>query len=78
MYELNFNTGKYCYSLNATLGCLEQGAVEILIVWDNIDLEYEGESFIDWIAEHYKDYGCKLVFVSNLTKFSFFIIDYNF
>ena len=59
------NTGKYCYSLAGTLGCLESGAVELLIVWDNIELEYEGSLFIDWIAENYKKFGCKLVFVSD-------------
>ncbi|KAI5170242.1 peptide chain release factor subunit 1 [Pancytospora epiphaga] len=68
LYELNLNTGKYCYGLEATIGCLESGAVETLIVWDSIDIEYNEQPFIDWIAENYKDYGCRLVFVSNLTS----------
>lgn len=68
LYEINMNTGKYCYSLKGTLSCLESGAVETLIVWDNTDLEYEDQPFIDWIAENYKNYGCRLVFVSNLTS----------
>lgn len=68
LYELNLNTGKYCYGLQATIGCLESGAVETLIVWDSIEIEHEEQPFIDWIAEHYKDYGCRLVFVSNLTS----------
>ncbi|KAM0681344.1 translation termination factor eRF1 [Glugoides intestinalis] len=63
--ELNLNTGMYCYGFNATMSCLESGAIETLIVWDNIETEYQSTSFIDWIAENYKDYGCKLVFVSD-------------
>lgn len=63
--ELNLDTGLYCYGLKATLSCLESGAVETLIVWENIELEHDETPFIDWIAESYKDYGCKLVFVSD-------------
>lgn len=68
LYEVNMNTGRICYGLQATIGCLESGAVETLIVWDNTDIEYEEQLFIDWIVENYKDYGCSLVFVSNLTS----------
>lgn len=63
--ELNLNTGMYCYGFKATMSCLESGAIETLIVWDSIEVEYQSNSFIDWIAENYKDYGCKLVFVSD-------------
>lgn len=66
--EINKNTGCYCYGLSGTMGCLESGAVETLLVWDSIETEYNGDSFIDWIAENYKNYGCRLVFVSNLTS----------
>lgn len=68
LHEINLNTGKYCYGMQATMGCLESGSIETLIVWDNLDAEHEEEQFVDWIAEHYKDYGCALVFVSNLTS----------
>lgn len=63
--ELNLNTGLYSYGLNATIACLENGSVETLIIWEGIDIEYEDTIFIDWIAENYKNYGCKLVFVSD-------------
>lgn len=63
--ELNLDTGKLCYGLNATISCLESGAIETLIVWENLGLEYMDTLFIDWIAENYKSYGCKLVFVSD-------------
>lgn len=63
--ELNLDTGLYCYGLKGTLACLESGAIETLIVWENIELEHNETPFIDWIAENYKDYGCKLVFISD-------------
>jgi len=63
--ELNRDTQKLCYGLNATISCLEAGAVETLIVWENLELEYEDTLFIDWIAENYKNFGCRLVFVSD-------------
>ncbi|KAI5148679.1 peptide chain release factor subunit 1 [Enteropsectra breve] len=68
LYEINMNTGIFCYGLSGTMGCLESGSVETLIVWDNLDLEYNGEPFVDWIAENYKNYGCQLVLVSDLTS----------
>jgi len=68
LYEINMNTGKFCYGLKGTMGCLESGAVETLIVWENLAMEYEDTIFVDWIAENYKDYGCKLLFVSDLTS----------
>ncbi|KAI4292919.1 peptide chain release factor subunit 1 [Pancytospora philotis] len=68
LYEVNMNSGKFCYGLQATIGCLESGAIETLIVWDSTDIEHEDQPFIDWIAENYKNYGCSLVFVSDLTS----------
>lgn len=123
-YEIGMDTGKYCFSFKETLYCLELGAVDTLIVYEefsggrefkecdnasngysscnvdgnscnldgnnnsinnnninninnninnsnNINNNFNNnntqqeESFVDWIAENYKDYGCKLVFVSD-------------
>ncbi|KAJ8911251.1 hypothetical protein NQ315_003470 [Exocentrus adspersus] len=36
-----------------------------LIVYENLDLEYESQSFIDYIAENYRDYNCELAFVGD-------------
>lgn len=63
--QLNLDTGMYCYGYECTMSCLESGAVETLIVWENLDVTHEGAPFIDWIAENYKDYGCRLIFVSD-------------
>jgi peptide chain release factor subunit 1 len=36
--EISQDTGKYCFGVNDTLKGLELGAVETLIVWENLDM----------------------------------------
>ncbi|CAM9992378.1 unnamed protein product, partial [Choristocarpus tenellus] len=36
--EINQDTGKYCFMVDDTLKGLDLGAVETLIVWDNLDV----------------------------------------
>ena len=36
--EISQDTGKYCYGVDDTLKALELGAVETLIVWENLDI----------------------------------------
>ena len=36
--EISLDTGKYCYGIDDTLKGLEMGAVETLIVWENLDM----------------------------------------
>lgn len=36
--EISQDTGKYCFGVDDTLKCLELGAVEILICWENLDI----------------------------------------
>lgn len=102
--EISQDTGKICYGLDDTLKALELGAVETLIVFENLEVtrytlrDSEGKdiifnltkaqeevsrdkfldkatgqemeiieqgSFLEWIAEHYKDFGTALEFVSD-------------
>lgn len=63
--ELNINSGLFTYGYNATMALLEQGAVEILIVYENLETKHNDGLFIDWIAENYQDYGCRLILVSD-------------
>lgn len=37
--EISQDTGKYCFMVNDTLRALELGAVETLVVWDNLDID---------------------------------------
>jgi peptide chain release factor subunit 1 len=36
--EISQDTGKFCFGVRDTLGCLEMGAVETLIVWENLEI----------------------------------------
>merc|ERR1719460_2527977 len=37
--EISQDTGKYCFMVSDTLRALELGAVEILVVWENLDVD---------------------------------------
>jgi len=103
MDEIAQDTGKYCFMVEDTLKALELGAVEDLIIWDNLDImRYElrnqttgeekivhlnkeqehddshfrdadgteletvnKETFVEWMANNYKQYGCNLEFVTD-------------
>merc|ERR1712181_132257 len=102
--EISRDTGRYCFMVEDTLKALELGAVEDLILWDNLDIQrfvlrdpktetesiahlskeestnpsnfvhpesgteletVEQELLVEWMANHYKDYGCNLEFVTD-------------
>jgi len=104
MDEISQDTGKYCFMVEDTLKALELGAVEDLIVYENLDVNryelrnsstgeskvvhlnkeqeanetffrdpvsgvelevVEKESLVEWFANHYKDFGCNLEFVTD-------------
>jgi len=104
MDEISQDTGKYCFMVDDTLKALELGAVEDLIVWENLDINryvlrnastgentilhlsqeqeqndtffhdpetnvelevIEKESLVEWLANNYKNFGCKLEFVTD-------------
>jgi peptide chain release factor subunit 1 len=104
MDEISQDTGKYCFMVEDTLKALDLGAVEELIVWENLDINryvlvnkstseerivylnpeqekndnffhdaetkvelevVEKEAMVEWLANHYKNYGCKLEFVTD-------------
>lgn len=37
--EISQDTGKFCFGVDDTLKALEMGAVDILIVWENVDIQ---------------------------------------
>ncbi|KAL7529856.1 hypothetical protein ACHAXR_005827 [Thalassiosira sp. AJA248-18] len=104
MDEISQDTGRYCFMVEDTLKALDLGAVEELIVWENLEIMryvlrnsstsdelvvhlnpeqekqesffhdpetgvelevVEKESMVEWLANHYKDYGCQLEFVTD-------------
>lgn len=36
--EISQDTGRYCFGIDDTLKALELGAVETLVVWENLDI----------------------------------------
>lgn len=104
MDQISRDTGKYCFMIEDTLKALDLGAVEHLIVWENLEMNryvlrnastgedsivhlmpeqeknesffhdpatgvelevVEKEPLVEWLANHYKDYGCNLEFVTD-------------
>jgi len=104
MDEISQDTGKYCFMVDDTLKALELGAVENLIVWENLDIDrfilrnsstgentivhlnkeqesndthfhdtetgvelevIEKEPLVEWFANNFKNFGCKLEFVTD-------------
>lgn len=102
--EISQDSGLICYGVEDTLKALELGAVETLIVFENLEINrwvlrdtngnqivlhttkqseaanrdqfmdketgqemevVQNESFLEWIAEKYKDFGANLEFVSD-------------
>lgn len=102
--EISQETGKYCFGIEDTFKALDLGAVETLIVWENLEItryvlrDSEGsqhilmltkeqeqdrshfmdaatsaemdqveepQSLLEWLAEHYRDFGTNLEFVTD-------------
>lgn len=71
------NDSKYVFGKPATLSAMEQGAAELVIVDENLALthtpaerngEHESEqTFVEWLADHYREYGTFLEIVSDAT-----------
>lgn len=102
--EIARDTGKYCFGVKDTLSALDSGAVQELIVWENLDIQrislkhpttgdlsvrhlqeekmneqkfeedgveleiVENISLVEWIANHFKEFGAKLQFVTNRSQ----------
>jgi peptide chain release factor subunit 1 len=69
MSEIARDTGKYCFGVTDTLKALELGAVETLLVWENLTLKHPSidQLMVDWLTENYRRFGTKLILVSDKT-----------
>lgn len=99
--EISMDSGKFCYGYDETLKALDLGACEIVIVYENLNIQRmtlknsDGDESIvhikkgapteeylidksgnelevvdeipllEWLAEHYKDFGAQLEFVTD-------------
>jgi peptide chain release factor subunit 1 len=102
--QISRDTGKYCFGVDDTLTALDSGAVEELIVWENLDIQrielknpstgstkvvhikeeqmkeqkweedgveleiQDNQTLLEWIANHFKEFGAKLQFVTNRSQ----------
>lgn len=70
--HINKNTGMYCFGIKDTMTALENGAVEKLIIWDELPDEYVfkdvKENVIEYFVENHKKYGANLYLVSDKTS----------
>lgn len=102
--HISRDTGKYCFGVKDTLTALDSGAVEELIVWENLDTQrislknpttgdtsvvhlkedqmkeqkfeengvelevVENIALVEWIANHFKEFGAKLQFITNRSQ----------
>ena len=57
--EINQDTGKYCFMVDDTLKGLDLGAVETLIVWDNLDINR---------------WACRSIGAGNINEQPFFLL----
>jgi len=79
--EVVSGSGKACFGAEETMGCLEMGCVETLII-DEASLirreeieggvkygkEVDGELLTDWLAENYRKFNCSVIFVSGKSQ----------
>ncbi len=77
--EIKKDTGKYVYGTKDTMEALETGAVEVLILWDELDAGKAGDylevpadskstAVSEWLVDHHGDYGATLQLISDQTQ----------
>jgi peptide chain release factor subunit 1 len=67
--ESSSTTLNYCFGQRDILYCLKIGAVEKLIVWDELkEKTNDGVLFVDWIVDNYKTFGTKLYIIRDCTS----------
>lgn len=67
--EIDIDSGKVCFTVSDTIRALELGAVDTLIVWEQSpNMIHDNVPFVEWIAEHYKEFGAKLEFVTDCSQ----------
>jgi peptide chain release factor subunit 1 len=83
--EITFDTGKLCFGANETIRCLREGAVELLVVWDNLDLQYvelrpkNTSDGTDIVVKYLKlsEIEYKSTWVDKQTNIEYLILDYD-
>lgn len=73
--HINRNTGMFCFGIKDTLAALENGAVDKLVVWEDLPDEYIfnantniKENVLEYLVENHKKYGATLHLISDKTS----------
>ena len=67
--EIATDSGEVSYGMVDTFRALELGAVDILLVHDELETKRDdGVELLEYFANNYKSYGCKLEFVSDRSQ----------
>lgn len=82
--EVAMDTGKVVYGPAETMGCVEMGCVEVLILYEECRVrrvereggevvysegaEGEGALLVDWVSEHYKEMNCRVEIISDKSQ----------
>lgn len=69
--EIRLDSGKICYNIKDTMSSLEMGAVEKLIIYEDLNLPSPNpnyETLVEFLVEKYIEYGTTLCLVSDKTQ----------
>lgn len=66
--EIAQDTDKYIYGIDDTLHVITSGALQTLIVWEELEDMYENIPLIEWFIESSKRYGYVVELVSDKTE----------
>nr|GEU44195.1 eukaryotic peptide chain release factor subunit 1-3 [Tanacetum cinerariifolium] len=77
--DISQDTKMYVFGVNDTLKALKMGAVDILIVWENLDNNRDSVTnaelevlekmlLLEWFALEYRKFGCTFEFVTNKSQ----------
>lgn len=73
--DLNKDQDSVCYGLKDTLYALKAGVVSMLLLWENLDLEYEDETnsaaekmlLVDYLVQNAKNHGATVQLITDQT-----------
>ena len=71
--HISRSTNKICYGVSDTMKALELGAVDTLIVHDNLELQNYTlndnviENLLEWLVDNHKQFGASLTLISGNT-----------
>jgi len=66
--EISQDTNKYVYGIKDTMAIMESGALETLIVWEELEDTHEDKPLIEYFIDNHEKYGCTIELVSDKSE----------